>query len=109
MPRKSKDSPYFQALQKRRRCLQTVPFQDDAIYGHLSLALTGTSIAHQICADAGFGLRTSPVFFLEPLTRTFWAQHSMEWKHGLVSFALALIYLQRAERLASHGRNLPER
>ncbi|KAK4153473.1 hypothetical protein C8A00DRAFT_33763 [Chaetomidium leptoderma] len=102
-----KDDPAIQPTLVQH--LQAVREEYDAIRHHLKLALTGTSIAHQICDNAGFYPRTSSIFFLQRLTRTFWAQLSKPWRHCLVNLALNLICLQRAERLASHGLNLPER
>lgn len=68
----------------------------------------GTSVAHRVCENADFYPRTSPIFFLQRLTRTFWTQLSKQWRHGLVNLALNLIYLQRAQRLVSHGHKLSE-
>ena len=81
----------------------------DTISDRLTLALTGTSIAHQICENAGIKPRISPIFSLQRLSRPIWMKLSMEWRKSLVNLALSLIYLQRAERLASHGANLPDR
>lgn len=103
----SRDDPAIQLLLDRN--LQAARSKYDAIHEHLRFALTGTSIKHQICAKAGFGPQITPVFLLQRLTRAFWPQLSTEWKRGLVGFALALVYLQRAERLTSHAQDLPER
>lgn len=81
----------------------------DSVRRGLELALTGTSIAYQICNDAGVYPRISPIFLLQRLTRSFWSHLSEPWRRCLVNFALSLVYLQRAERLDSYGSDLPRR
>ncbi len=81
----------------------------DAISHGLKLALGANSVAHQICEHAGVSPRISAIFFLQHLLEPLWKQLSKQWQRCLVNFALSLIYLQRAERLANHGHNLPER
>ena len=81
----------------------------ESISHSLGLALAASSIAHQICENAGFSPRISPIFFLKHLSKPLWTQFSRQWQRCLVNFALSVIYLQRAERLASYGHNLPER
>ncbi|KAK4459473.1 hypothetical protein QBC42DRAFT_299412 [Cladorrhinum samala] len=71
--------------------------------------LSGSSIAYQVCNDAGVFPRISPVFLLQRLTRSFWGDLSKPWRCYLVYFALSLVYLQRAERLASYASDLPRR
>jgi len=73
------------------------------------LALAGTSIAHQVCLDAGAYPRISPMFLLQRLTRGFWTQLPAQWQGCLVDLALSLVYFQRAERLHDHCSRLPER
>ncbi|KAK0715939.1 hypothetical protein B0H67DRAFT_645624 [Lasiosphaeris hirsuta] len=91
------------------RNLQRAQERHDSIRHHLQLALTGTSIAHQLCHDAGVYPRISPIFLLQRLTRSFWGQLSRPWRRCLISLALSFVYLQRAERLDSHRSGLPER
>ncbi|KAK3987282.1 hypothetical protein QBC44DRAFT_127707 [Cladorrhinum sp. PSN332] len=81
----------------------------DSVLRLLRLALRGTSIAYQLCGDAGVCPRISPIFLLQRLTRSFWSQLSTQWRHCFVNFALSFVYLQRAERLYGYGSDLPRR
>jgi len=67
----------------------------------VELSLASTSIAHQVCIDAGVYPRISPLFLLQSMTRGLWRQLSQPWRLCLVDLALSLVRLQRAERL--HG------
>ncbi|KAK0738067.1 hypothetical protein B0T18DRAFT_394422 [Schizothecium vesticola] len=70
----------------------------------IDTALSGGSIAHEICLSAGVYPRLSPVFILGRLTGRHWGKLSREWQICLVRYALSLIYLQRAERLSDPSR-----
>ncbi|KAM7186578.1 hypothetical protein V8F33_011718 [Rhypophila sp. PSN 637] len=64
-------------------------------------ALTGGSVAREFCLAAGMYPRLSPMFALGRLARAHWGSLSREWQRCLVNYALSLVYLQRAKRLAS--------
>ncbi|KAK3374532.1 hypothetical protein B0T24DRAFT_577590 [Lasiosphaeria ovina] len=89
--------------------LQKAQERYDSIRRSVEIALTGTSIAHQVCNDAGIYPRISPIFLLQRLTRVVWTQLSQPWRRCLVDLSLSLVHLQRAERLHGHYSGLPER
>ncbi|KAK0717274.1 hypothetical protein B0T26DRAFT_775322 [Lasiosphaeria miniovina] len=81
-----------------------------AIYEEIRLALTeGISIAFQLGARAGCYPRISARFLIQQLRHGLWQSVPKEWRSCLVNLALGLVYLQRAERLASCAANLPQR
>ncbi|KAK4220947.1 hypothetical protein QBC38DRAFT_155242 [Podospora fimiseda] len=78
----------------------------NSLWRALQLGLMDTSIASQLCKDAGLYPRISPMFVLQRLTRTFWAKLSNQWRTALINLALSVVYLQRAERLQTYGSDL---
>jgi len=80
---------------------QTPKKPANKIAAAINKALTGGSVARDICLAAGMYPRLSPVFALGRLARAHWGSLSREWQRCLVNYALSLVYLQRAERLAS--------
>ncbi|KAK3367194.1 hypothetical protein B0T24DRAFT_581750 [Lasiosphaeria ovina] len=81
-----------------------------AIYEEMRLALTeGISIAFQLGARAGCYPRISTRFLIQQLRHGLRQSVPKEWRSCLINLALSLVYLQRAERLASYAANLPQR
>ncbi|KAK0723613.1 hypothetical protein B0T26DRAFT_811927 [Lasiosphaeria miniovina] len=80
---------------------QTAKELANKIAAAIDKALTGGSVAREFCLAAGMYPRLSPVFTLGRLARAHWGSLSREWQRCLVNYALSLVYLQRAKRLAS--------
>ncbi|KAK4101180.1 hypothetical protein N658DRAFT_516062 [Parathielavia hyrcaniae] len=61
--------------------------------------LSGGSVAEEVAQGARLYPRISPVFLLQRLSRVLWRDLPADWRVCLVTYALSLVYLQRAERL----------
>ncbi|KAK4211357.1 hypothetical protein QBC37DRAFT_389750 [Rhypophila decipiens] len=104
-----RDGEFIQEIQGvLGRNLAAASERHNAMYSEIGLALSVSSLAGQVCQGAACYPRLSPVFLLQRLTRAFWNQLSKQWQACLVSFALSLISLQRAERLHAQSLNLPK-
>ncbi|KAK4466142.1 hypothetical protein QBC42DRAFT_330868, partial [Cladorrhinum samala] len=96
------DSPPSPGLQaKILQNLQNCQREAEAIYGCIARVLRPSSAAERLSWHAGLYPRLSPIFLLQQLSNTRWEKlpRDSEWRECLVNYALALIYLQRAERL----------
>ena len=61
--------------------------------------LQGTSIAEKAAHASSVWPRVSAVCLLQRLSRHHWNRLSPGWKQGIANYALAVTYLQQAERL----------
>lgn len=61
--------------------------------------LQANSVAQKAAYQGGLWPRVSPVFLLQRLARHHWKELPEGWRHCITNYAIALTYLQQAERL----------
>lgn len=79
--------------------------QTNGIRRNIKESLSGNSIASQISSAAGVYPRISPAFLLEQLSRARWPHLPQDWKKELVNHAVAMAYMNRAQRLLEYSQD----
>lgn len=74
------------------------------VYTTILSAVADVDLA--VAADIEHRPRLCPIFFLQQLSRHRWPEITVGWRHCIVQYALALIELQRAERLVNLSESL---